>query len=210
MSWSKCRLFNYEFWADTFCCWRFWFLTPEHESLWVGSLCCSVLHLFFFFLQICPQLIKATLEKMNYYHFHKATAVDRFVGSARLWFDFGFPDFAAITKAVTACYSRIRVSSSPSSSSSLLKDNCSCWESLDCRDVPKSPGRSGLWDQSGLVNCQCWRFINTVLFEWSEMLDHVFQSITTISVLSEADCDQRPCQATLVSLSLPLSRRLTW
>lgn len=68
--------------------------------------------------------------------------------------------------------------------------------------VNRGSCKSGLWDQSGLVNCQCLHFINAVLFEWSEKLDHVFQS-TTISVLSEAPVRSR--QASPVSLSRPLS-----
>ncbi len=72
--------------------------------------------------------------------------------------------------------------------------------------VNRGSCKSGLWDQSGLVNCQCLHFINAVLFEWSEKLDHVFQSATTISVLSEADCEHRSVLAKLpLSLSLFLS-----
>lgn len=69
--------------------------------------------------------------------------------------------------------------------------------------VNRGSCKSGLWDQSGLVNCQCLHFINVVLFEWSEKLDHVFQSATTLSVLSEALVRFR--QAPPVSLSLRLS-----
>lgn len=47
----------------------------------------------------------------------------------------------------------------------------------------------GLWGLSGLVNCQCLPFINAVLFEWSGIRDHVFQSTTAESAPSVRFCN---------------------
>lgn len=47
----------------------------------------------------------------------------------------------------------------------------------------------GLWGLSGLLNCQCLPFINAVLFEWSGIRDHVFQSTTAESAPSVRFCN---------------------